>query len=42
VKGVCDLILPMPVSISDDHEVRCLIYDEKYQENFIVKETTHG
>jgi oligopeptide/dipeptide ABC transporter ATP-binding protein len=42
VKGVCDVVVPDAIAINDHHDTRCLIYDPKYRDKFMVKETTHG
>jgi oligopeptide/dipeptide ABC transporter ATP-binding protein len=43
IEGICDRVVPTPVITVDangEHETRCLIYDEQYQDRFLVKETT--
>jgi peptide/nickel transport system ATP-binding protein len=43
IAGICDRVVPKPIVTTDtngEHETRCLIYDEQYQDKFLVKETT--
>jgi oligopeptide/dipeptide ABC transporter ATP-binding protein len=42
VKGVCDVITPDVTAIGDQHETRCLMYEPRYADKFMVKETAHG
>jgi oligopeptide/dipeptide ABC transporter ATP-binding protein len=41
IGGLCDRVAPEATAINDHHETRCLIYDHKYQEQFIAKEMIH-
>jgi peptide/nickel transport system ATP-binding protein len=40
VPGFCDRILPKPITVGDQHETRCLLYDETYQDE--MKVADHG
>lgn len=42
IAGICNQVVPKSIATSDHQEVRCLLYDEKYREKFIVKEISHG
>lgn len=41
IVGLCNRVEPEPIVVGDQHETRCLIYDERYRDQFIVQETTH-
>jgi ABC-type dipeptide/oligopeptide/nickel transport system ATPase component len=32
IAGVCDRIVPEPITLGPNHTARCLLYDETYQE----------
>ncbi|MCI0709575.1 MAG: ABC transporter ATP-binding protein [Chloroflexi bacterium] len=40
VNGLCDHVQPEMIRLSEQHETRCLIYDEAYEAQFLEK--THG
>ncbi len=40
IPGLCDRVVPQPISIGVDHETRCLLYDETYQAQ--TKVAAHG
>ena len=40
VVGLCDRVVPQPIALSEDHETRCLLYDETYQAQ--MKVADHG
>jgi peptide/nickel transport system ATP-binding protein len=41
IKGLCDQVVPELISISPNHEARCLIYDPQHQAAFMTKEMNH-
>ncbi len=40
IVGLCDRVVPQPIALSEDHETRCLLYDETYQAE--TKVADHG
>ncbi len=39
IPGLCSRVVPQPISIGENHETRCLLYDETYQDQ--VKVAAH-
>ncbi len=39
IAGLCSQVEPQPITIAENHETRCLLYDETYQDK--VKVATH-
>lgn len=41
VAGLCDRVQPKTIALSDNHQVRCLLYDETVQNQITMEEVTH-
>jgi oligopeptide/dipeptide ABC transporter ATP-binding protein len=42
IAGLCDQTLPEPVSLNENHEARCLLYDDTYHEAHTMEEINYG
>jgi peptide/nickel transport system ATP-binding protein len=41
VKGLCDKVAPNTIALSENHKVRCLLYDDMYKNETMIEEAAH-